>query len=86
MELGSLAPGDIISYHRMCTEEHEVRLQRGLNVRLDPRYSVILMSQRDAAPYADRVEGGGTVLIYEGQPPYGAAGASLPIPSPRGSG
>ena len=66
MELGSLEPGELISYHRMCTEEHEVRLQRGLNFRLDPRYSVILMSQRDAAPYADRVEGGGTVLIYEG--------------------
>lgn len=50
----------------MCTEEHEVRLQNGMNFRLDPRYSVILMSQREGAPYGDSVEGGGAVLIYEG--------------------
>ena len=65
MEFGSLEPGAIISYHRMCTEEHEVRLQRGMNFRLDPQYSVIL-SQREGPLYGDRVEGDGTVLIYEG--------------------
>ena len=66
MELGSLRPSAIISYHRMCTEEHEVRLQRGMNFRLDPRYSVMLMSRREGAPYADAVEDGGEILIYEG--------------------
>ena len=66
MELGTLQPGAIISYHRMCTEEHEVRLQRGMNFRLDPRYSVVLMNRRDGAPYADSVEDGGETLIYEG--------------------
>ncbi|MCY4615376.1 MAG: HNH endonuclease [Chloroflexi bacterium] len=66
MELGSLEPGAIISYHRMCTEEHEVRLQRGMNFRLDPRYSVMLMNRRDGAPYADSVDDGGDTLIYEG--------------------
>lgn len=66
MDFGTLDPGDIISHHRMSGEEHEVKLQRGMNFRLDPRYSVILMSQREGAPYADRVEEDGTVLIYEG--------------------
>ena len=66
MELGSLEPGAIISYHRTCTEEHEVRLQRGMNFRLDPRYSVMLMSRREGAPYADSVQDGGETLIYEG--------------------
>lgn len=66
MELGSLRQSAIISYHRMCTEEHEVRLQRGMNFRLDPRYSVMLMSRREGAPYADAVEDEGEILIYEG--------------------
>lgn len=66
MDLGSLEPGEIISYHRMCTEEHEVRLQSGMNLRVDPRYWVILMSQREDAPYTDRVEGEGAALVYEG--------------------
>ena len=66
MELGNLEPDAIISYHQMCTEEHEVRLQRGMNFRLDPRYSVMLMSRREGAPYADSVEDGGETLIYEG--------------------
>ena len=66
MELGNLEPSAIISYHQMCTEEHEVRLQRGMNFRLDPRYSVMLMSRREGAPYADAVEGAGETLIYEG--------------------
>ena len=65
-ELSNIDPGAIISYHRMCTEEHEVRLQRGMNFRLHPRYSVILMSQRDAAPYEDSTRDEGSSLIYEG--------------------
>ena len=75
MELGSLRPSAIISYHRMCTEEHEVRLQRGMNFRLDPRYSVMLMSRREGAPYADAVEDGGEILIYEGHDASRVAGA-----------
>ncbi len=38
-----------------------------MNFRLRPTHSVLLMSQRDDAPYADRVEGNGSVIIYEGQ-------------------
>ena len=58
-------PGDVISYLEMCTEEG-VNLQRGMNYHLRGGYSVILMSLRPNAPYADRVEGDGRVLIYEG--------------------
>jgi len=37
-----------------------------MNFRLRNGYSVILMSVRPGAPYADRVENEGRVLIYEG--------------------
>ena len=57
--------GEIISYYDMCTEEG-VTLQRGMNFRLGKSYSVILMSVRPNAPYADRVEENGKILIYEG--------------------
>lgn len=57
--------GDVISYLDMCRMEG-VNLQRGMNYRLHSNYSVILMSRRPNAPYADRVEEDGRVLIYEG--------------------
>src|SRR5262245_45214191 len=57
--------GDVISYLQMCTHEG-VNLQRGMNFRLRGGRSVILMSVRPGAPYADRVEEDGRVLIYEG--------------------
>jgi hypothetical protein len=37
-----------------------------MNFRLAGRMSVILMSLQQGAPYADRIEQGGQVLIYEG--------------------
>jgi len=43
-----------------------VNLQRGMNFRLRDAESVILMSLRPGAPYADRIEDEGRVLIYEG--------------------
>jgi hypothetical protein len=43
-----------------------MNLQRGMNFRLRDTGSVILMSLRPGAPYADRVEDDGRVLIYEG--------------------
>jgi len=57
--------GDVISYLEMCGME-EVNLQRGMNYRLHGDHSVILMSLRQGAPYADRIEGNGSILIYEG--------------------
>lgn len=58
-------PGDVISYLDMCNEEG-ASLQRGMNFRLKGGLSVILMSLRKNAPYADRVENEGNILIYEG--------------------
>ena len=46
--------------------EEGVNLQRGMNFRLHGKFSVILMSLRPGAPYADRIEENGRVLIYEG--------------------
>ena len=60
-----IKPGDIISYSEMCAEEG-VNLQRGMNFHLQGNISVILMSLRANAPYADRVEDNGRILIYEG--------------------
>jgi hypothetical protein len=58
-------PGDVISYLDMCRKEG-VNLQRGMNFRLRGGLSVILMSLRPGAPYADRIEENGKILIYEG--------------------
>jgi hypothetical protein len=57
--------GDILSYREMCNAENAT-LQRGMNFRLHGGHSVILMSVRPNAPYADRVEDDGQTLIYEG--------------------
>ena len=56
---------EIISYIEMCQRE-AASLQRGMNFQLHGKHSVILMSVRANAPYADRVEEEGRVLIYEG--------------------
>jgi hypothetical protein len=57
--------GDVLSYLEMCQEEG-VNLQRGMNFHLRGSASVILMSQRKNAPYSDRIEENGRILIYEG--------------------
>lgn len=56
---------DIISYNEMCLEEG-YSLQRGMNFQVNGGISVILMSIRKGAPYADKVEDNGETLIYEG--------------------
>jgi hypothetical protein len=56
---------EIIQYIEMCRREG-VSLQRGMNFGIGGTHSVILMSLRSNAPYADRIEADGTVLIYEG--------------------
>jgi HNH endonuclease/SAD/SRA domain len=60
-----IVPGEVISYLDMCGEEG-VNLQRGMNYRFRADSTVLLMSVRRGAPYADRVEEDGRVLIYEG--------------------
>ncbi len=58
-------PGDVVSYLEMCAP-FGVNLQRGMNFRIRNGESLILMSRRSGAPYEDRVEEGGQVIIYEG--------------------
>lgn len=71
-------PNEIISYLEMCQREG-VSLQRGMNFRIRGDYSIILMSLRPNAPYQDRLEGDGTILIYEGHD----APRSISIPFPK---
>lgn len=61
----SIHPGDIISHAEMCLQE-SVSLQKGMNFRIKGGSSVILMSLRKGAPYADKVEEDGKILVYEG--------------------
>ncbi len=56
-----------------------MRLQRGMNFHLDPRYSVMLMSRREGAPYADAVEDAGVTLIYEGHDASRVRGGPDPL-------
>lgn len=57
---------EIISYREMCDRENVQTLQRGMNFRLNPNYSVILMSQRKNAPYNDKIFDDGFTIEYEG--------------------
>ena len=45
---------EIIPYIEMCRREG-VSLQRGMNFQLGHNHSVILMSVRPNAPYADKI-------------------------------
>jgi hypothetical protein len=64
VELDEIQPGEIISYLEMCQAEG-CSLQRGMNFHLNPN-SVILMSVKKGAPYSDKTEDNGRVIIYEG--------------------
>lgn len=57
---------EILSYGEMCQREGVNTLQRGMNFRLHPAHSVVLMSLRRNAPYVDHVADGGTTLTYAG--------------------
>src|SRR5512137_2125532 len=56
---------EILPYIEMCRREG-VSLQRGMNFELGGNHSVILMSVRPGAPYADRFEDDGSTIVYEG--------------------
>ena len=81
--------GYIISYLEMCSEE-SVNLQKGMNFRIRGKFSVILMNLRPGAPYADKIEENGKVLIYEGHDIPRKEGvhnpkmADQPMTNPRG--
>ena len=48
-------PGEIIGYRQMYDHE-DASLQRGMNYRLNPSHSVVLMSVRAGAPYDDEIQ------------------------------
>jgi len=56
----------IYSYREMCDIENMQTLQRGMNFRMNPKYSVILMSRRSNAPYLDKILEDGITIEYEG--------------------
>ena len=56
---------DIISYIELVAAE-EINLQKGMNFNVKPEYSVLLMSVRKNAPYADEWDKKTNTLIYEG--------------------
>ena len=66
MDEQAIKRGDIIRYVDMTISEG-FSIQRGMNSNIHGRdYSIILMSVRKNAPYADRFEDDGTTIIYEG--------------------
>ena len=60
-----MKPGEIFSYMDMCQFE-KVNLQRGMNFKMNNGISILLMSQRENAPYSDTILEEGKILIYEG--------------------
>ncbi|MDB6058813.1 MAG: uncharacterized protein JWO95_2657 [Verrucomicrobiales bacterium] len=56
---------DIFSYADLVHAE-KANLQRGMNFRIRPAYSIFLMSLRKNAPYQDAVDQVTGTLIYEG--------------------
>ncbi len=55
----------IFSYSEMCNAEKQT-LQKGMNFRINPHYSLILMSRRTNAPYRDKILNDGVTIEYEG--------------------
>jgi hypothetical protein len=70
-------PGEIISYMQMCGTE-QAQLQRGMNYRMPTGRSVVLMSRRPNAPYADEVLDDGRTIIYEGHDMPRSAATPIP--------
>lgn len=56
----------IYSYREMCDIENVQTLQRGMNFKINPNYSIILMSRRKNAPYKDSISHDGITIEYEG--------------------
>lgn len=77
----------IISYREMCNFEDQQQLQRGMNFEMGGEYSVILMSIKPNAPYADRISDDGLTIYYEGHDKPGdkTKRANQPMKFPGGS-
>lgn len=60
------SPNEIISYRELCNVEEQQQIQRGMNFNIRDGYSVVLMSIKPNAPYADRNSSDGLTIYYEG--------------------
>lgn len=76
----------IVSYREMCNEEEQEQLQRGMNFNIRDSYSVVLMSVKPNAPYADRVSDNGLTIYYEGHDVPGDKRKELDQPRQNPSG
>ena len=81
----------IIAYAEMVAREG-MMLQRGMNFRVKPHYSIILMSVRKGAPYQDKWHQDTGLLEYEGHDEMNRAGSNIdtkkvdqPYSHPNGS-
>jgi len=59
----------VLHYNEIVSIEKQ-NLQRGMNFRCNPEYSILLMSTRNNAPFEDEIVADGRVLIYEGHNAY----------------
>jgi hypothetical protein len=55
----------IITYKELCILENVKSIQKGMSFRINPRYSVILMSRKNNACYTDKIKNSETI-IYQG--------------------
>ena len=49
----------------MCNQEGVETIQRGMNFKMQPSYSVVLMSVRRGSPYNDYISKDGREVVYE---------------------
>jgi hypothetical protein len=57
---------EILSYREMCNRINVNTIQKGMNFHIRKGISIILMSMRRGAPYADEIDYKRNLLIYEG--------------------
>lgn len=80
---------DIISYSDIVRAEGQ-NIQRGMNFNINSNYSVLLMSVRKNAPYADHIDESTNTIIYEGHDIYknladNPKQVDQPLLTPKGS-
>lgn len=84
--MNQLEVNQIISYREMCNIENQEQLQRGMNFDMGGSYSVLLMSVKPNAPYADRISEDGLTIYYEGHDVPGDKNKELDQPPVNPSG
>lgn len=55
---------EIVSWYELADKEKVT--QKGMHHGINPKYSIILMSQRSGAPYNDKIHSDGVTIEYEG--------------------